>query len=840
MATNGNDSDKGQGQEQHRGPHVADDNKGGQQRSVKDTGGNRSDLAATTETGRWQCYAKRVAADPWQAPAILSLTRRRQGDGDGDEWIAKAAAVLWAMCMHPTLAPQGSRRRTDRVRAQKEDAYRWVLDRLGIPRGDGVCGCVSALADLVAMWEALDADLDAAMIARAYLADWPPSRSALGSFLGEMSRACFSRDSTIRRHRAIVSDTSSPSAVLVGALGDTARRAARTRATAEEEWFQNATAVAGHAAAGDARYLILCRPALGHYDMAILVSIARGQTADGTGAILGRMYRRKARTPIDGLPAPLPAPKPECLPPRLRPYAGFIPALLFVILDQCAERDRDRDTDDEEEYRSWRETMCDDGSEHNNSDDDDDDEDSDAQSFWADQIKDEDFSSRYPDHWLRAPLTAVCSLMEPLYCPADIPPRVIETHMPMDGPVNDCRHAWLDECALERFLSIAASQHALRVFCMVRARYGYLADMDARNRDDGDNNDEIGHHSERGEEPSGDDHDDDDDHENEDAMIDDNAIIAQDDDRLADIANDTGNDSVNSNGGGDQDNGEGGNNNLQGHGHQHSDCAQYYYEIRKRRPPRSETLLSQARHAIARGRARIPLLAAGLLPVEIADPLALDIWLVECERIAHAGDNNLYTHAPQNAERLHDVARYWGVEPTAAQMQSPRLLCGALAGQAVTRAMRGGERFDPASVARVGPPMLTAAEEDAAADTYTAPRGRRFAWTPDVVDLVHGAVGADPWLDDVTGDTPFDDDDAIVRRACAIVAEANERYNVKPDPTQDDANPRTSAPRSDIETRVQAVLAIAALRSGLAVSAADLADAGSVAALLAPLDALFP
>lgn len=823
MVTNGNDTDKGQGQEQHRGPHVADDDKGNQQRSAKDMGGNRPDLVASTETGRWQCYAKRVAAKPWQAPAILSLTRRRQGDGDGDEWIAKTAAVLRVMCTHPILAPQGSGRRANRVRAQKEDAYRWVLDRLGIPRGDGVCGCASALADLVALWEALDADLDAARIARAYLANWPPSRSALGSFLGEMSRACFSRGPTIRRHRAIVSDTSSPPAVLVGALGDTARRAARTRATAEEEWFQNATAVAGHAAAGDARYLILCRPALGHYDMAILVSIARGQAADGTGTILGRMYRRKARTPIDGLPAPLPAPKPECLPPRLRPYAGFIPALLFVILDQCAERDRDRDTDDEEEYRSWRETMCDDGSEHNS--DDDDDEDSDAQSFWADQIKDEDFSSRYPDHWLRAPpLTAVCSLMEPLCCPADIPPRVIETHMLMDGPVNDCRHTWLDECTLERFLSIAASQHALRVFCMVRARYGYLADMDARNRDDGDNNDdddggEIGHHNERGEEPS--DGDRDDDHESEDAMIDDN-----------------GDDSVNSNSNGDQDNGEGGNDNLQGDGHECSDYAQYY-EIRKRRPPRSETLLSQARHAIARGRARIPLLAAGLLPVEIADPLALDIWLVECERIADAGDD-LCTPAPQSAERLHDVARYWGVEPTAAQMQSPRLLCGALAGQAVTRAMRGGERFDPASVARVGPPMLTAAEEDAAADIYTAPRGRRFAWTPDVVDLVHGAVGADPWLDDVTGDMPFDDDDAIVGRACAIVAEANERYNVKADPTQDDANPGTSAPRSDIETRIQAVLAIAALRSGLAVSAADLADAGSAAALMAPLDALFP
>ncbi|AGO83350.1 hypothetical protein pdul_cds_1069 [Pandoravirus dulcis] len=265
---------------------------------------------------------------------------------------------------------------------------------------------------------------------------------------------------------------------------------------------------------------------------------------------------------------------------------------------------------------------------------------------------------------------------------------------------------------------------------------------------------------------------------------------------------------------------------------------------------RTRSLLSQSRSAIVRSEAR---LASALpsLPVEVADPLAFDVWLAECadarDTTKNGYDDALFEvvgddntdgdgQSPQPADRLLDVARHWGFEPSAAQIREPRVLCGALARHAVVRAMPGGDRFaQPPTTPRVGPPLLTTAEHDAIVEVCMGPSHRRFLWTPDVDGLIDRVIEDDPWLSEAFGpDSAAPVAADVVVRVRAVVAEANEQYNVRVDGTTSEAN-------NGIDTHCQILVALAALRSGHDdLCAKHIADGGSARAIGGPLDALYP
>ncbi|AGO85871.1 hypothetical protein psal_cds_1426 [Pandoravirus salinus] len=249
-----------------------------------------------------------------------------------------------------------------------------------------------------------------------------------------------------------------------------------------------------------------------------------------------------------------------------------------------------------------------------------------------------------------------------------------------------------------------------------------------------------------------------------------------------------------------------------------------------RRPTCPPTLAARSRAAIVRSGARVPL---AILPTEVADPLAFDIWLAECAAADAAwngsSDDHEASDSTQAANRLLDVASHWGVQPTTAQEREPHSLCGALAHVAVARGMRGGARFVPESVARVGPLLLTDDEHAAIAAACAAPKITRFLWTPDPAGLVDRVLDGHEWLSEI-GTISFVHD--VVDRARALIVEANDAHNVRPD------HPSAA---TAIEPRVQILMAIAALRSGLTdLQVDDLADAGAASNRLGPLAALFP
>nr|UMO78170.1 hypothetical protein [Pandoravirus belohorizontensis] len=686
-------------------------------RDENDTADIQPTDAETAGMDRWRQHLECVAGNPWYATQAL---RSNRNDGDAGEWIADATAMLRAIC---AVRPTAPCHEGDAVKRQEntEKQFRHLLSTLDIPPGrDGVRGCALAVANLTALWEALAADSDAVDAARAYLTDWPPSRSTVASLLVDITRGCCGHRS-VARYIEIASNASLSPRVLIETLGDAARSAARMRATHETERFRDPMACDD-----GAQYLLLFTEGDRTYDTATLVCIARGNAADGVGTLLGRIHRQQIEADSSDLPAALPAPSVGSLPLRLRPYVGFIPALLVVVAVKCAAANPDGRV-------SGRR----------------------GNGFWREHVDDKDLFPRCPPAWRTAPMTSVCSPMRPIDSPARIPPRVICAHVRTPRGLAGAQYAWLSECELERALAVIAGQHVASLFCLAHARYGQLARTDANNDSDsvfvGDDNQDV----------------------------------------------------------------------------------QHAPPLPRAFSPRS--LAAQAHDAILRTGARVALQS---LPAEVADPLAFDMWHHECLMAGRAADDDGHHHAHDTgAYRLFDVARHWGVEPTAAHVDTPRVLCGALAGQAVARAMRGGDRLDPASVARIGPPLLTTTEHDALSQVCTVPKNRRFLWTPDVVDLVRQIVWDDAWLGEPVGYEAFDE--GVVDRASAVVAGANQRYNVKPDAGTPGVD-REAAATGAIETRVQILLAVAALRSGIALYADDLADAGSARALLAPLDALFP
>nr|UDO47624.1 hypothetical protein [Pandoravirus massiliensis] len=238
---------------------------------------------------------------------------------------------------------------------------------------------------------------------------------------------------------------------------------------------------------------------------------------------------------------------------------------------------------------------------------------------------------------------------------------------------------------------------------------------------------------------------------------------------------------------------------------------------------------ARALNAIVRSGLRVHLES---LPAEVADPLAYGIWRAECASTA-VDESDRFVSLP-TSDRLLDVSRYWGVNPTDDQARHPQLLCGVLARGAVTDNMVGGARLSQQRVARIGPPLLTAAERAAVNAVCAAPRDTRFVQEPDLDVLFDTVFAIDPWIAEATGEEPLVD--AVIDRARHLISQANEIYNVK----QDESPQALPLDAQGLSADTQALAAIAALRSGLEVTVDDLADAGSVCTLLAPLDALFP
>lgn len=755
------------------------------------------------QTARRQLYVDRVVAHPWHAGDALQ--RMRHDSGAHGEWITTAVAILRAVCAR-VASP--SAYGVDKMSC---DGYKGLLGRLGIPRTKDLARCERAITRLAALWEALCADRDALDTARVYLDIWPPTRSAIATLSHKVSSSAYAKVGHKDDCPRAVAH-SGPSAVT--ALGDAVRRCDPLRRV--ESCVADTEAVSPTPTDGT-RYLILRRRGVRYYDVAILVAVSQHAGTDSAGTLLGRMLRQEPDEDTDGID-PLPAPARETLPPRLRPYTAFVPALLVAILDHCGVYDpSERDTDliYEHAVDNGEEDLYEEDPGYDGGDD------YEAEPFLTASDAN-DFFPRHSEHYWTAPLAqTIGALMCDIASPADVPSRIVMTHAAVPDTLHG-QFAWLDERTLLHLLAHLAGRHTLGAFALARSRYGpssVVADDD----DDGDGDD-----------------DDDGDHDKD--------TVAKQQDV---VGNNTGN-IVHGDGDGIMVRHRDG-------GHEavcrHTRCA-------RPRAPRALALLS--RRAAATAKAHVPI---DSLPEQIGDPLALDIWLTNCTNsvLAIANNNNGDNSTTHNddkgnggetagpsgdADSLADVARYWGVETTAAQTESPSLLCGDLAPHVVVRTFPGGERFvsmmtSLSMTARVGPPLLTTAECDAiAVACYVSKRSRHrrqpplFVWAADVQTLAQGIVRDDPWL----GQFEDKELDAVVDRVCVLVAEANEKYN-RPKPTAATPSPVAVSPAArdeSVDTRVQVLIALAAVRSGVPIDADDLADAHKAAAIGGPLNALYP
>ncbi|WBR14177.1 hypothetical protein pkur_cds_2 [Pandoravirus kuranda] len=688
------------------------------------------------QTARMQLYVDRVVAHPWHAGDALQ--RMRHNSGTHGEWITTAVAILRAVCAR-VASP--SAYGVDKMSC---DGYKGLLGRLGIPRTKDLARCERAITRLAALWEALCADRDALDTAQVYLDVWPPTRSAIATLSRKVSSSAYAKvghEDDCPRAAA----HSGPSAV--AALGDAVRRCDPLRRV---ESCVADTEAASPTPTDSTRYLILRRRGVRYYDVAILVAVSQHDGAGGAGALLGRMLRQEPDEDTDGIDS-LPAPARETLPPRLRPYAAFMPALLVAILDHCGVYDpseRDPDMVHEHAVDNDEEDLHEEDPGYDGGDD------YEAEPFLTAWHAGE-FFPRHSEHYWTAPLAqTIDALMCDIASPADVPARIVLTHAAVPDTLRG-QFAWLDERTLLRLLAHLAGRHTLGAFALARSRYGpssVVAD-DADDADDGGGSD--GH--------------------DKDTVAKQQDVVGNNTDDIA--------------------HGDGDGLMLRRRDDGHGTMRLH---ARRARPhaPRALALLS--RRAAATAKTHVPI---DSLPEQIGDPLALDIWLTNCTNsvlaIANSNGDNGATDdgggddnagemlGPSgDADSLADVARYWGVETAAAaQAESPSLLCGDLAPHVVVRTFPGGERFASmmtslSMAARVGPPLLTTAECDAIAVVcYVSKRSRHrrqpplFVWAADVQTLAQRVVSDDPWL----GQFEDKELDAVVDRVCVLVAEANEK-----------------------------------------------------------------
>lgn len=220
------------------------------------------------------------------------------------------------------------------------------------------------------------------------------------------------------------------------------------------------------------------------------------------------------------------------------------------------------------------------------------------------------------------------------------------------------------------------------------------------------------------------------------------------------------------------------------------------------------------------------------LPVELAQPLALDLWQRTCgtETAERDDDGRLV-----GSDRLYDVAAFWGVQPDTAERARPDLLCASLAPTAIAyAAQRLSGQWEPTttttSVKVRWPPLF--GRSDIGED-------EREAWKRACGGMVD-VVG-----DDMDVSSPAD----AVARAYQEIQDsmAEER-------TQTGADNMEAAvglvARADAYARQhervgpslldKARLALLAMRFGVDVAPGDLATFGSACAALGPAAILTP
>jgi hypothetical protein len=721
-------------------------------------------------------------------------------------WVGEAAAILRAVSAHPILATQAGGSTSDDDNDDDDDdnddddddsggtdedsqntesvedteqRYREVLGALGIPVGDGVRGCDRAVDALVGLWKDLDADHDAMAMVRAYIQYWPPSRKALSWFLADARQSCDDSAETDSNNNNNSNNSDSSD----GGGGGNCRAPSLVEAlgnvarlAARKRAFAEAQRFALYTTTAS-----LCASV---DDAQYLIVCTQGYAYhEYDMGVLVAIARGEAANGAGTLLGRAYRQggifEDADLPPV--PVLGSLPLRLqpyvgFVPALLAVALDHRAVCDDG--AQSARDFVRKDEEEDYSGNDDMRSWDNDDEEDIRDELvlDNPEPFPRYPAHWHDAASAAVASLMIPAVSPVDVPPCVILKHIPMAYTRRVARYAWVTEGELERLLAAIAGQHALSIVGLARRTVHPRPPV------------ETGQHV---------------------------IYIGR---------------------------------------RRHGKAKEKRPAARPVHTFCPKTLAVQARDAAVRSRTRVALDPASL-PYEIANPLALAIWVDECT-IAGAAAATDDSCARHSAERLLDVARCWGVGPSPAQLQTPRILCGALARHAVARALSvDGARVMPESVTRIGPPLLTTAEHEAIVEVCTAPKARRFLWTTsdDIGALVRSVLWADLWLTRIKSNEPpsdgseidffnIDPDEdlfafeagAVAERVRAILIDANEQHNARP-------VERTRARRRrTVETRVQVMLAIAAVRSGLVVRAADLADAGSAAALLAPLDALFP
>ncbi|AGO85538.2 hypothetical protein psal_cds_1224 [Pandoravirus salinus] len=221
------------------------------------------------------------------------------------------------------------------------------------------------------------------------------------------------------------------------------------------------------------------------------------------------------------------------------------------------------------------------------------------------------------------------------------------------------------------------------------------------------------------------------------------------------------------------------------------------------------------------------------LPMELAEPLAFDMWRRTCAPpTAERGPDGWLV----GADRLLDVASLWGVDPTPAERARPDLLCASLAPTAVARGarvLRGRPTLPlPDRVAPLfGPVILDEVERGAWSRACEGIADPDPALAPTVDGVRYAVFGA--YRDIVGGDTDEEEEQLVHRwadvrdRALDIVRQAHAYVQAHADV----AGPSLSD---------KAHLALLALRHGLPISAGDLVTFDAACAALAPLAVLWP
>jgi hypothetical protein len=214
------------------------------------------------------------------------------------------------------------------------------------------------------------------------------------------------------------------------------------------------------------------------------------------------------------------------------------------------------------------------------------------------------------------------------------------------------------------------------------------------------------------------------------------------------------------------------------------------------------------------------------LPRELSERLAFGVWNQTCT--SPGAERDLAGHLV-GADRLLDVAAFWGIEPSEIERARPDLLCASLAPEAISRGseiLRGRPSLPmPDRLAPLfGPMLLDDAERQAWSRACRGVSKPRFNANGDAARAVSAAyryiLGGDTRRERDTLATRWT---AVRDRALEIVQMAHTGAQVNGGPSLAD----------------KARLALMALRYGLDIEPRDLVTFASACAALAPLAILW-